>query len=151
MRKLNEDEKKYFKDTFFIITGGIIINALCFLLYFFPSKAASAQEYQYFPQSQNYNGYDFQSIHGAIVANSNIDLDIYDYKLDISSNYQGYYAGWLILSDGYLYAEIGNTGKHITCFHLVQIGFAMNITVGLISHGVMSIKEIIYRAVVIVA
>ena len=88
MKKLNEEQKKYLKDTFIIIAFGILINVACFVLFFLPSKAASEQAYQYFPQEQNYNGYDFSGINGLVVSTGNIDLDTYDYKLNICSNYQ---------------------------------------------------------------
>ena len=68
--------------------------------------AANEQAYDYFPMTQNQNGYPMQDILDYIVQQGQIDASDYDHILLIACNWQGFYTGWLILSEDALSGDI---------------------------------------------
>lgn len=120
MKNLNEKDKAYIKEMLIILCVGIVVNALCFMLYYLPSHAESNQTYLNFPMGQNDNSFPMQEIISTANNTYNMNLDDFQYKLACMNQFQGFYSGFICLSNDFLYGEILTDGIQFNIYALSQ-------------------------------
>lgn len=105
---MKNEKDDFIKEIIFFVVSGIIITTLAYFIHVMPVKASEVNTTEYFPMGQNDNNFPMTDIIQTVASNGNISLDDYKWHLLVANQFLGYYSGFLIMSDDFVYAEINN-------------------------------------------